>query len=659
MKTIKNNTKKVEPKVEPDPLPRAPICILKDTLTYKIEELHDVIADIQQEYVISESGYEASITDIDTICSVLETLKSTLNHNPLLKKDLKDITYDSVDVTRQKFLPYRDYRKPTKIRSIKAGEDVNTILQKIVELAPAKNVESFTSTINKCEEEFIIETVNEESVVEIQAEVQTVLEVKPDTSSTVSLNKCEETVTNNTPITTKGKTKMLDLKAQGFVSGSDNSTVNTNKEIMQPVSKSINLNAKIVKAELVVNIVLSANGVLSQSTLATAQAKKGVIINTRSVGTLRYNTSDSSVYSDFVPLAENANDKYGNYNCAIWRLTDEEGNVSLLNHEESINYWTAIFNEEGLSADELNYFVKVNFPAVHTYSSVNEMLANGQVRSYIITFNDLANMFTFRKDEYRQNLCLIPVNSTVEFSSSVAELDKETLGGDSISMSAVKVQTTLRRTQFKDFLKSSTKSLVRRDARKEASAETKEVSAATFDFSPSTPVVVIPEVTAEVVSNVEPEFSDAEIAAFQAEELAREIAMEAIADALANQEPTRPMPTQVQAAQVLVEGARTDSTNMSADEFRAKRAAEKTAVISETTTVVEEAKPTVVRGTRQEEADKKKARQAAERAANTVKPAFTFTAVNVNSDDVDIMDQIDSIMDDSDSDYSAESEINW
>jgi hypothetical protein len=527
--------------------------------------------------------------------------------------------------------------------------DLQEINHKLPSLPAAKTVESSISTINKCED-VIVETVAEELVVEIQAEIQTAQEIKNDVSITTSINKCEEAGTNNTPITTKGKTKMLDLKAQGFVNISDNSTTDTTEEVtMQPlsnsapVSKAINLNAKIVKAELIVNIVLSANGVLSQSTLATAQAKKGVIINTRSVGTLRYNTSDSSVYSDFVPLAENANDKYGNYNCAIWRLTDEEGNVSLLNHEESINYWTAIFNEEGLSADELNYFVKVNFPAVHTYASVNQMLANGQVRSYIITFNDLANMFTFRKDEYRQNLCLIPVNSTVEFSSSVAELDKETLGVSSISMSAVKVQTALRKTQFKDFLKSSTKSSARREARKEASEAVKEVVMPTFN-SPSAPVVVIPEVTEEVSLDIDAE----------------------VTDVAAEQESTHSIPIQVQAAQVLVEDAKTDPTTMSAEEFKVMRKAQKeasVAVIPDTTTAVEEEKPAV--NSTRFKADPTKSRKentiaanaykAAQRAAKAAAPTFNFTAkATVNTGD-DLMDRIDSIMDDSD--YNDESEI--
>jgi hypothetical protein len=290
------------------------------------------------------------------------------------------------------------------------------------------------------------------------------------------------------------------------------SAVNTNTKVTKVMGKNI------VKAELVVNITLSATNILSTSTLDTAQAKKGVIIKTRSVGSVNYNTNDNSVYASFIPLTEKFEDAYGKYNCAVWKITDDQGVERLLSHEESINYWNIIINEEGVDAAALDFFVKVNFPASDTFKSVDQGLRDGVIRSYSIVFNDLNNMFEFRTDAYRNNLCLIPANATVQFNRAVVELVQETLGAGTVALDSILSKTAARRKSFKEFLKAPTKSSARREDRKAAVATPKVADTIVFDGAPiatrTTPVVeVVTAVVAstpalvveEVVNVVEPE----------------------------------------------------------------------------------------------------------------------------------------------------------
>jgi hypothetical protein len=304
---------------------------------------------------------------------------------------------------------------------------------------------------------------------------------------------------------------MKSLQEQ-FLNQSVPSAVNTNTEVTKVMGKNI------VKAELVVNITLSATNILSASTLDTAQAKKGVIIKTRSVGSVNYNTNDSSVYASFIPLAEKSEDAYGKYNCAVWKITDDQGVERLLSHEESINYWNTIINEEGVDAAALDFFVKVNFPASDTFESVNQGLRDGVIRSYSIVFNDLNNMFEFRTDAYRNNLCLIPANATVQFNRAVVELVQETLGAGNVALDSILSKTAARRKSFKEFLKAPTKSSARREDRKASASTSKVADTIVFDGAPAAPAVevVIPVVVStpapvveEIVNVVEPEVTPA------------------------------------------------------------------------------------------------------------------------------------------------------
>jgi DNA integrity scanning protein DisA with diadenylate cyclase activity len=260
------------------------------------------------------------------------------------------------------------------------------------------------------------------------------------------------------------------------------SAVNTNTEVTKVMGKNI------VKAELVVNITLSANNILSEGTMAKAQAKKGVIINTRSAGTLRYNTNDSSVYADFYPLPNTINDKLGKYNCAVWKLTDDQGNTEVLSHESALEVWAHALNvtPEQLAVNEIALKVKVNFDAQHTFASVNQSLKAGVIRSYSIIFTDIDNMFedVLKVDTLGREYCeLHPyVNScTVDFNRTVTELTTRSIGLTGLTMDVVRAAAVERKTDFSRFLKAKpTKSSARREDRK-ASATSKVADTIVFD----------------------------------------------------------------------------------------------------------------------------------------------------------------------------------
>lgn len=259
----------------------------------------------------------------------------------------------------------------------------------------------------------------------------------------------------------------------------------------------------IVKAELVVNITLSATNILSAGTLDAAQSKKGVIIRTRSVGSLNYNTNDDSVYASFIPLPEKSEDAYGKYNCAVWKLTDDQGVEEILSHEESLNLWASVLHVGNDEVSNIDFFVKANFSANDTFQSVDRGLREGVIRSYSIVFNDLNNMFEFRTDAYRNNLCLIPANATVEFNRTVTELAQETLGLNGVTMDSIRVKAEQRRTDFRKFMKAPTKSSVRREDRKVAAASTISTPAeVVFDFGVSTVAPSVTSTVTQVVSTI-------------------------------------------------------------------------------------------------------------------------------------------------------------
>jgi hypothetical protein len=298
---------------------------------------------------------------------------------------------------------------------------------------------------------------------------------------------------------------MISLAEQYLNVSSAQDNTNTNTNTTKVMGKNI------VKAELVVNITLSATNILSAGTLDAAQSKKGVIIRTRSVGSLNYNTSDDSVYASFIPLSEKSVDAYGKYNCAVWKLTDDQGVEEILSHEESLNLWASLLHVGNDEVSNIDFFVKANFSANDTFQSVNRGLREGVIRSYSIVFNDLNNMFEFRTDAYRNNLCLIPANATVEFNRTVTELAQETLGLNGVTMDSIRVKAEQRRTDFRKFMKAPTKSSVRREDRKVAAATINTPAEIAFDFGVSTVATSVTSTVTEVVSTITEEVQTPEV----------------------------------------------------------------------------------------------------------------------------------------------------
>jgi hypothetical protein len=296
--------------------------------------------------------------------------------------------------------------------------------------------------------------------------------------------------------------KSLSQQFNSMTNSSNPSNADTTKN-MEPLQ--YNPDATVVKAELIVNITLGASNILTDSTIATIQDKyKSAIINTRSCGMIRYNSRNESVYADFIPLPEKSLDKYGNYNCAVWRLTFADGTTKVLTHSQSIKYWNTILTcDADTSATDLDFFVKVNFPVSYGRQAVNSIIRSGDARSYVITFNDVDHMFNYAEDAYRGNLRLTPVNASVDFADHIIEVDRPTLGGR-LKASDFTDEAKVTAINLSSFKKST--SSKRRDARRAASQAAKEANTPkfTFDSAPAKEeatqeaVVETPNLTATV-----------------------------------------------------------------------------------------------------------------------------------------------------------------
>lgn len=250
---------------------------------------------------------------------------------------------------------------------------------------------------------------------------------------------------------------MRSLQEQFSNNASSTVEPNTTATATKPMDNSI------VKAELIVNITLGENNILSESTINTIQSRKGVLMNTRAAGAIRFNSNDGSVYADFNPLPNTTHDKNGIYNGAVWRLTTGSGEVKVLSHTESLRYWSLILGGMNISTTDSNgFFVKVNFPAKYDRATVDGFIRQTAVRSYVITFTDLDSMFNFAQDEYRQAIRLAPVGATVDFSSSIVSLERPTIGSGKINLSSIVDGPNAAVSNFdiKSFLKAPVKTSV-------------------------------------------------------------------------------------------------------------------------------------------------------------------------------------------------------
>jgi hypothetical protein len=302
---------------------------------------------------------------------------------------------------------------------------------------------------------------------------------------------------------------MKSLQEQ-FLNQSAPSAVNTNIEVTKVMGKNI------VKAELVVNITLSATNVLSEGTIAKAQARKGVIISTRSAGTLRYNTNNQSVYADFRAIPNTVEDAYGRYNCAVWKLTDDQGVTEVLDHEQSLEVWAFVLGLpiELLRTKEVASIVKVNFPVDYTFDKVNTWLREGYIRSYSIVFNDLARMFhrVNKVDGLGNPLLELHPNlahSTVNFGRTITELAQEDLGISGLTMDVIRAAASTRKTDFSIYLREKpSKSSARREDRKASASTPKVADTIVFDGAPAPKVdapapVAVPQLEVALTPTVE------------------------------------------------------------------------------------------------------------------------------------------------------------
>lgn len=254
--------------------------------------------------------------------------------------------------------------------------------------------------------------------------------------------------TNTTEVT-----PMQSLQSQGFVSMSAPASA---PAISTPVVSDA---IELVKAELIVNITMSDNNMLSKATIASAKSKQAnKIIGTRSAGSILFNKNDDSVYAEFAPLPEVMVDAYGNNNAAVWRLTYSNGTVAVLSPNESINFWTKTLASQtgGVVATDLGFFVKCNIAESRT--TVEDYIENTAARAYVIEFTNVDSMFTFSPCPYRESMRLIPNQATVKFLSKTVQPTQPTIGvGRNTPLESLRAGASVAAINFQSWLRSPSK----------------------------------------------------------------------------------------------------------------------------------------------------------------------------------------------------------
>lgn len=330
-----------------------------------------------------------------------------------------------------------------------------------------------------------------------QAEIE--VEATPVAKTVEAPVQTTNPITNNTT----EESTMKSLSNQGFVSLTAPSV---SAPVVAPAPQA---DAPIVKAELIVNITLSNTNVLSANTIAAMRSKPGAIATTRCAGSIRFNKADDSVYAQFAPLPAKLEDAYGNYNGAVWRLTDSNGVATVLTPEESVAFWASIFSSVG--APGANFFVSTNMPK-YTREAVESLIDDTAARAYVISFSDMNNMFDWSHDNYRESTRLTPINASVDFLSNIVEVKmRSSLGAGVTSLQSIRAAAASadNRQTFKAWLRSDNKTAAQKAAQERvAKAAVGATSWSTFEtpaqvqaakaivVEPTVAEVVVPEVAA-------------------------------------------------------------------------------------------------------------------------------------------------------------------
>jgi hypothetical protein len=328
---------------------------------------------------------------------------------------------------------------------------------------------------------------------------------------------------------------MKSLKEQYGNTSESTSAVNTTQDkTMEPT---------IVSLTLHTNVTMSNDGIISESAIATQQAKKGVLINTRSGGYIRFNTATDLVYADFYATLNQSVDSLGKYNCSIWEAKMSDDTVRYLTHEESQNLWGMIFLMLGISVDAPNTSVKVKFDFPTEYNgvavnagTVDKWIRSGQFRSYSLHFANIEELFKLgRVEEFgvSRNYVLRPSEkAVVGFSRNTVQFAEKYAGFKGLTISELNApkakSPVVSMLDDKAVISTNT-----------APAPVQVQAAAAYDIYDSAPAVVATPVVEEVVEA--PAFTgfqrggvvdadDAEaIAEMYAQADAEEVAQEAVA----------------------------------------------------------------------------------------------------------------------------------
>jgi hypothetical protein len=246
--------------------------------------------------------------------------------------------------------------------------------------------------------------------------------------------------------------------AANSTSTSESTTTTTTNIPMTTSTPSVSSPAVLVKAELICNITMGDNNLLTATSISAAIGKDSTkLINTRSAGCIRFNSNDLTVYADQVPLPNQRFDSLGNYNGSLWRLTYSDNSVELLDEQGILDYWTQIFGLD--SVEELasiNFSVKANFPRTPEYNryGVASLIEATRIRSYVIEFNNVEDMFTFVHDADRGVFKLQPRNYTARFQTHTTTLSKASLASGAVTKGQFSVDSANSKTSLHSFMKS-------------------------------------------------------------------------------------------------------------------------------------------------------------------------------------------------------------
>lgn len=202
-----------------------------------------------------------------------------------------------------------------------------------------------------------------------------------------------------------------------------------------------NMEPTIVSLTLHTNVTCANEGVIPEAHIAAVQSRsKGALINTRSAGFIRFNTSTNLVYADFYAVLKATVDRLGKYNCPIWEAEMSDGSKKFLTHDEGQALWGMIFLMLDIPQDSTSVKVKFDFPTEYNGVEVNgtvvdKWIRSGQFRSYSLHFVDISELFKLQKtDEYGYTL-RPSEKAVVNFSRNTVQFAEKYAGFSGLTLS--------------------------------------------------------------------------------------------------------------------------------------------------------------------------------------------------------------------------------